>query len=147
LQEKPGDLALIQDLLERMAANRADFTLTFRLLSDAAVDPSADEPARAQFAEPGFFDEWAVRWRGRIAEEAGAPDERRAMMRAVNPAFIPRNHLVEDLIAAAVTRRDFEPFERMLTVLSRPYADQPGAERYAAPPKPDEVVLHTFCGT
>jgi uncharacterized protein YdiU (UPF0061 family) len=147
LEEKPGDLALIQDLLERMAANRADFTLTFRLLCDAAAEPAADGPVRAQFAEPGFFDEWAVRWRRRIADEAGAPDGRRTMMRAANPAFIPRNHLVEDLIAAAVTRRDFEPFERMLTVLSTPYDDQPGAERYAAPPKPDEVVLHTFCGT
>ena len=144
--ENPGDLALIQDLLERMAANSADFTLTFRLLSDAAADPAADD-VRAQFAEPGFFDEWAVRWRTRLADEGGSPEERRAIMRASNPALIPRNHLVEDLIAAAITRSDFEPFERMLTVLSRPYDDQPGAERYAAPPTPDEVVLHTFCGT
>ena len=147
LEEKPDDLALIQDLLERMAANRADFTLTFRLLGDAAVDPAADTAVRAQFAEPGFFDEWAERWRTRLVAEAGSPEARRAMMRASNPAFIPRNHLVEDMIAAAVTRRDYAPFERLLAVLSTPYDDQPGAERYAAPPKSDEVVLHTFCGT
>jgi serine/tyrosine/threonine adenylyltransferase len=147
LEEKPDDLALIQDLLERMAANRADFTLTFRLLSDAAVDPAADMAVRAQFAEPGFFDEWAVRWRARLDAETSSSKARDATMRASNPAFIPRNHLVEDLIAAAVTRRDFAPFERMLTVLSTPYDDQPGAERYATPPKPEEVVLHTFCGT
>jgi uncharacterized protein YdiU (UPF0061 family) len=147
LEERPDDLALIQDLLERMAANRADFTLTFRLLGDAAVDPAADAAVRAQFAEPGFFDEWAVRWRTRLAGEGGSPEARRAMMRASNPAFIPRNHRVEEMIAAAVTRQDYAPFERLLAVLSAPYDDQPGAERYAQPPRPDEIVHRTFCGT
>jgi uncharacterized protein YdiU (UPF0061 family) len=147
LEERPDDLALIQDLLERMAANRADFTLTFRLLGDAAVDPAADAAVRAQFAEPGFFDEWAVRWRTRLAGEGGSPEARRAMMRASNPAFIPRNHRVEEMIAAAVMRQDYAPFERLLAVLSAPYDDQPGAERYAQPPRPDEIVHRTFCGT
>jgi uncharacterized protein YdiU (UPF0061 family) len=147
LEEKPDDLALIQDLLERMAQNRADFTLTFRQLADAAADPAADAVVRAQFAEPGFFDEWAVRWRMRLASEGGSPEARREAMRTANPAFIPRNHLVEEMIAAAIVRRDFAPFERMLTVLSAPYDDQPGAERYAAAPTPDEIVHHTFCGT
>jgi len=147
LEERPDDLALIRDLLERMAANRADFTLTFRLLSDAAADPAMDGAVRAQFAEPEFFDEWAVRWRTRMADEGGSSETRRTLMRASNPAFIPRNHLVEDMIAAAVTRQDFGPFERMLTVLMTPYDDQPGAERYATPPKPDEIVHQTFCGT
>jgi uncharacterized protein YdiU (UPF0061 family) len=147
LEEQPDDLGLIQDLLERLAANRADFTLTFRRLSDAAVDPKADAAVRALFAEPGFFDEWATRWRARLAGEGGSSEARRALMRANNPAFIPRNHRVEEMIAAAVLRQDFSPFERMLTVLSAPYDDQPGAERYAQPPQPDEVVHQTFCGT
>ena len=147
LEERPDDLALIQDLLERMAANRADFTRTFRLLGDAAVDPAAAADVRAQFAEPGFFDEWAERWRTRLADEGGSPEARRAVMRASNPAFIPRNHLVEEMIAAAVVQQDYAPFERLLAVLSAPYDDQPGAERYAQPPKPDEIVHQTFCGT
>jgi len=147
LEERPDDLALIQDLLEGMAANRADFTLTFRLLADAAADPTADADVRAQFAEPGFFDAWAVRWRARLAGEGGSSDERRALMRANNPAFIPRNHLVEEMIAAAVISRDYAPFERLLAVLSAPYDEQPGAERYAQPPKPGEIVRQTFCGT
>ena len=68
-------------------------------------------------------------------------------MRAVNPAFIPRNHLVEAALSAAVEREDFGPFEELLDVLSRPFEDRPGLERYAMPPKPEERVLQTFCGT
>jgi uncharacterized protein YdiU (UPF0061 family) len=68
-------------------------------------------------------------------------------MRAANPAFIPRNHLVEAALKAAVEREDFGPFEDLLEALSRPYEDRPGLERYAAPPAPEERVLQTFCGT
>jgi len=68
-------------------------------------------------------------------------------MRAVNPAFIPRNHRVEAVIEAAVNNDDFAPFEELLTVLSKPYEDQPGFVDYADPPKPEQRVLQTFCGT
>jgi uncharacterized protein YdiU (UPF0061 family) len=75
------------------------------------------------------------------------PDVRGAAMRAVNPAFIPRNHLVEVALDAAVAREDFVPFEELLEALSRPYEERPGSERYAAPPAPEERVQQTFCGT
>ena len=68
-------------------------------------------------------------------------------MRAVNPAFIPRNHLVEAALAAAAERADFQPFETLLAVLSRPFQDDPNLERYATPPREEERVLQTFCGT
>jgi uncharacterized protein YdiU (UPF0061 family) len=68
-------------------------------------------------------------------------------MRAVNPAFIPRNHRVEEVIQAAVTSDDFAPFERLLTVLSKPYDDQGEFAGYADPPEPHQRVLKTFCGT
>jgi uncharacterized protein YdiU (UPF0061 family) len=68
-------------------------------------------------------------------------------MRAVNPMYIPRNHRVEAVIAAATERGDFAPFEELLAVLSRPYEDQPAFARYAQPPEPDERVTETFCGT
>jgi uncharacterized protein YdiU (UPF0061 family) len=68
-------------------------------------------------------------------------------MRAVNPAFIPRNHRIEAVIQAATSRDDFAPFEELLTVLSRPYEDQPAFLHYAEPPEPDQRVLQTFCGT
>jgi protein adenylyltransferase len=68
-------------------------------------------------------------------------------MRAVNPAVIPRNHIVEAALDAAVARQDFAPFEELLDVLSRPHEDQPAYERYAVPPTPEERVRQTFCGT
>jgi len=68
-------------------------------------------------------------------------------MRAVNPAFIPRNHRVEAVIDAAVHHDDFAPFEELLLVLSKPFEDQPRFAPYADPPKPHERVERTFCGT
>ena len=73
--------------------------------------------------------------------------KRRAAMRAVNPAFIPRNHLVEEALSAAVDNGDVSPFESLLTVLSSPYDDQPALACYADPPRLDQVVHQTFCGT
>ncbi len=141
----PDDVALARDLLDRMARNHADFTLTFRRLADAAASGD-DAPVRALFDDPATYDEWAVSWRGRLAQ-AGSADERRRAMRAVNPAFIPRNHRIQAVIAAAETASDFAPLGELLGVLSTPYDDQPGLARYAEPPRPEEVVHATFCGT
>jgi uncharacterized protein YdiU (UPF0061 family) len=129
-----GDEALITDLLTRMAGNQADFTNTFRTLAQGG--------ARDQFVNPGDFDDWEFRWRQRIAEEE-APEAR---MLAANPAFIPRNHRIEQMIAAAV-EGDYAPFERLVGVLARPYENQPDAADLAAPPLEGEVVAATFCGT
>ncbi len=141
------DLALVSDLLNRMAANEADFTLTFRRLSQAAADPAADADVRSLFADPTAYDEWAVRWRQRLSGEPQDGVTRRAVMCAVNPAFIPRNHRVQAVITAATEHDDFAPFEELLQVLSRPYEDQSKFAHYADPPRPQERVLQTFCGT
>ena len=146
-QPRPGDLSLAQDLLERMARNGADFTLIFRRLCDAAASPDGDASVRSLFTDPRSFDDWAARWRHRLAKEGGEANGRRAAMRAANPAFIPRNHLVEEAISAAVNDGNFLPFEGLLTVLSMPYEDQPAFGRYGDPPRPDQVVHQTFCGT
>ena len=74
-------------------------------------------------------------------------NERRAVMHAANPVFIPRNHLVEEAISAALNNGDFSPFESLLVVLSTPFEDQPALGRYTNPPRPDQVVHQTFCGT
>jgi uncharacterized protein YdiU (UPF0061 family) len=147
LQPRPDDLPLALDLLERMARNGADFTLTFRRLCDASSRPGGDAAVRSLFTDPSAFDDWAATWRHRLAEEGGEANERQAAMRAANPAFIPRNHLVGEAISAAVNEGDFSPFESLLTVLSTPYEDQPALSRYADPPRPDQVVHRTFCGT
>jgi uncharacterized protein YdiU (UPF0061 family) len=141
------DLNLAQDLLQRMAANRADFTLTFRRLCDAATDPECDAQVGSLFADPAAFGLWAPRWRRRLVDEPISTEERAEAMRQANPAFIPRNHLVEEALNAAIERQDFQPFEDKLDVVSRPFDSRPGLERYAAPAKDEERVLHTFCGT
>jgi uncharacterized protein YdiU (UPF0061 family) len=150
-EEREGDAALVRDLLTRMADNKADFTLTFRRLSDAidATDehPAADARVSALFEDPAAFDEWAVRWRRRLASESQSAAERQSIMRSVNPAFIPRNHLIEEVIVAAVEEADLAPFHRLAEVLESPYEEQPAKERYAAPPSPEEIVHQTFCGT
>ncbi len=145
----PGeeDEGLVTDLLDRMAANHADFTLTFRGLAEAATDPSADARVGALFDDPSAFAGWAARWRARLSEAGRPPAEAAAAMRATNPAVIPRNHLVEEAIAAAVDRDDLAPFEALVEALSRPFADRPEGERVTLPPRPEEVVRATFCGT
>jgi uncharacterized protein YdiU (UPF0061 family) len=148
LQQRPEDMALGQDLLDRMASNRADFTLTFRHLSDAVVSPDGDTVVRSLFTDPNAYDEWASKWRRRLADDGeGTAEGRAAVMRGANPAFIPRNHLVEEALSAAVNHGDLSPFDNLLTVLSRPYDDQPGHRIYAEPPRPEQVVRQTFCGT
>jgi uncharacterized protein YdiU (UPF0061 family) len=144
---RDGDDALAQDLLDAMAKNQADFTLTFRRLSDAALEPIEDASVRQLFTDPAAYDEWTVRWRQRIGDEPQDAATRRNAMRFVNPAFIPRNHRIEAVIEAAVNRDDFAPFEELLAVLSKPYDDQPAFADYADPPGPDQRVLQTFCGT
>jgi serine/tyrosine/threonine adenylyltransferase len=97
LESRQDDLSLARDLLARMANNGADYTLTFRRLCDAAVNSEADDITISRlFKDPGAFDDWAARWRQRLSEEGAQASYRQAVMRASNPAFIPRNHLVEE---------------------------------------------------
>jgi uncharacterized protein YdiU (UPF0061 family) len=134
------DDVLIGEFLALLAPNQADFTLAFRRLCDAADGDVAQ--LRAMFAEPAAVDGWILKWRQHRGQSS--PDG--AALRKVNPAFTPRNHRIEAMIAAAVGG-DFAPFEELLTVLARPYDDQPKFEAYAEPPLPEQRVLQTFCGT
>ena len=145
--EREGDLQLIQDLLERMTTNHADFTLTLRRLCDAAESPQADKLVRAAFDNPEAYDSWARTWRERLQLEPTSAAARAESMRQANPVYIPRNHLVEEVIRAAVDRNDFQPFEELLKVTGNPYEERPGLDRYALPARPEERVCQTFCGT
>ncbi|TAY16181.1 YdiU family protein [Rhizobium leguminosarum] len=145
--EEDGDLELVQALLSLMQVQGADFTLAFRRLSDLAGDDAAAPAFAAGFREPDTSGAWLTQWRERLSRDAQTATERAIAMRSVNPAFIPRNHRVEQVIKAAVEDGDFSLFEALLSVLSKPYEDQPGFAAYREPPKPDERVLATFCGT
>ena len=131
-----------------MADNKADFTLTFRRLCDVVDESSGTgERVSSLFEDPAAFDDWAVRWRKRLASEKRSHFERQSDMCSVNPAFIPRNHLIEEVIEAAVEEGNLTPFEQIMEVLASPFENQPGRERHAAPPRPEEIVHQTFCGT
>ncbi len=145
MEARDDDLVLARDFLAAMAEGQADFTLTFRALCNAATGD--DVTLRAQFSEQAAIDAWLMRWRARIADEGGDMKARAAMMRGANPAFIPRNHRIEQVITAAVENGDFTPFETLVTVLAKPYDDQPEFAEYRNAPRPEEVVTRTFCGT
>ncbi|GAN68371.1 protein adenylyltransferase SelO [Acetobacter orleanensis] len=141
--EQADDTDLFRSLLETMQETQADFTQTFRALSSEGAISGENVPELL-----AAFGPWLARWRQRLAgEEEGTVSARVAAMQKVNPAFIPRNHLVEAMIRAAVDEGDFSKFEALLAVCTRPYDDQPGKEAYARPAQPSERVRHTFCGT
>jgi uncharacterized protein YdiU (UPF0061 family) len=131
-----GDDAVVGEFLKLLADNQVDYTLAFRRLCDAADGEAA--ALRAMFADPAGFDSWLGGWRQRRPLDGTA-------MRRVNPAVIPRNHRVEAAIEAALGG-DFAPFEELHAVLGRPY-EEPALAGYAEPPRPEERVTQTFCGT
>jgi serine/tyrosine/threonine adenylyltransferase len=142
-----GDRQLAEDLLQAMQRNQADYTLSFRALCAAAANAQDDAMARGHFRNARDYDEWAQRWRVRLSRESTPLELRAESMQHANPAYIPRNHRVEQVIVAAVERGDFAPFEELSLVLAAPYAARTAFARYADPPQPEERVLQTFCGT
>jgi uncharacterized protein YdiU (UPF0061 family) len=146
-----GDADLINRLLATMHNAGADFTLTFRGLALEAENPTHAPGGRSGlrelFGTDSAIDEWLRDWQRRLANDPHSAAERGAAMRCVNPAFIPRNHQVEAALAAASNEGDYQPFQQLLGILQRPYADQPEHASYAQPPEPSEGVFKTFCGT
>ena len=142
-----GDIGLVGEFLDLLATNQVDFTIAFRRLSDAADDVPAKDELRGLFQDGPGFDAWWIRRRERLAREPETVENRRMRMRAVNPAFIPRNHRIEEMIQAATGANDFAPFHELLSVLARPFDDQPDFARYLESPQPHERVCQTFCGT
>ena len=142
------DKSLIEALLNVMAVNHADFTLTFYYLSQLWAQSSEhDGDCRSLFDSPAQFDEWVVTWRGRLSRETRSDEARQANMRAVNPVYIPRNHQIEAAIRAAEDEGDFSVFHDLHEVLQNPFVRQAGKEHYQLPPEPEEVIQYTFCGT
>ena len=141
-----GDESLMEDLLALMTEEKADFTLTFRRLADLAdVDSAASVADLYEF--PVSFQPWLDRWQKRTEVESTSKTERQRDMYLANPVFIPRNHLVEEVIHAAVYEENLAPFRQLLAILEDPHVYKPDLARYATPPQPSQVVTQTFCGT
>ena len=143
--EQAGDLKLANDLLAIMEAANADFTLVFRRLSE--VLRGNPEVARSLFDDPSGFNDWTTRWQDRLAQDEAAPTARADAMDRVNPIYIPRNHKVEEALAAAVDLNNLAPFTELLAVLSQPFDEIEGRESYANPAPVVDTTYQTFCGT
>jgi len=143
---EPGDAtgALVDDLLTLLHAQAVDHTAGFRAL--AAWLRGDEAPARSLVAEPQALEAWAGRWRAQLAHEGTDPHAAAAAMDRVNPVYIPRNHRVEEALAAA-SAGDLEPVHRLVEVLRRPYEERPGLEDYATPAPAGGDRYVTFCGT
>ncbi len=138
------DKLLVQDWLELLDRHDVDFTLGWRRLVDAAM--GKPESLEALFPSPDLLRPWLERWRRRISLQSTSATAE--AMRAVNPVYIPRNHLVEEALAAASDRNDLTLFERLLDATTSPYDERQGLENYAQPaPREFTTCYKTFCGT
>ena len=143
-----ADTALVEDLFQLMSEHSMDFTLTFRRLADLANESAGSSAAVGELFEiPDALLPWLAQWRQRQQQEANTPAQRQAIMYSANPAFIPRNHLVEDVIQAGTRDNDLAPFFKLNEVLASPFEYRPEDSRYAIPPRPEQEVRQTFCGT
>ena len=140
LNEEADDNALVEDMLDGMQRQGADFTNTFRDLSSGSL------PEASVFRAPDFK-QWFERWRARLKRQPDSWEASRRLMNAHNPAVIPRNHRVEEALAAAVERGDFTVMEKLLDVRAYPYQDPPRDEGYHLPAPPSAEPYRTFCGT
>ncbi len=139
------DELLIRDLLNLMSANTADFSQCFRLLSRSVSNSSAG--AAELFADKQGWANWAARWQQRLAEQSIDLIQISQQMDNTNPAVIARNHLVAAAIAQATEQADLTLFNRLHQALATPYSLSDDNADFALPPKPQQLVKNTFCGT
>ncbi|MCX7922574.1 MAG: YdiU family protein [Clostridia bacterium] len=138
--EEPEDESLIKDLLSIMHKYRADYTNTFRALT-------FDKQSDMTLFGTTEFAQWNERWQARLGRQQESKASSQQLMSNNNPALIPRNHRVEEALEAAVKQGDYSVMERLLDVLSKPYAHSPEQDDYTTLPAPSTCRYRTFCGT
>jgi uncharacterized protein YdiU (UPF0061 family) len=146
---REGDEELAQQLLAALEQHGLDFTLAFRRLAELAAEqaPQGDASVASLIELPEALEGWIGRWRSRLGEQPADLAARAAMLSEHCPALIPRNHQVERVIAAAVEREDLGPFNQLVDGLARPFDLDAERRDLALPPRPEERVTATFCGT
>jgi len=140
ITEEENDLPLINELLQLMYLNKIDFTNTFRKLSLSLMIN------QDQFSETELL-KWIIRWKDRLSRQTTSLQESVNLMHLHNPAFIPRNHKVEEALDAATNQNDFSLIHKLLNVLSQPYLEQPNFSDYQTLPESNDNNYKTFCGT
>lgn len=139
--QEADDISLAEDLLMYMQKNKADFTNTFRLLGEVALN-------NAEIYQDAGFKNWLDTWKARLSRQNETFDESLILMRSANPKVIPRNHLVEDALNAAVNNNDMTVLNDLLLRLSAPYADFNHPPKYTQESEPlFDQQYKTYCGT
>ncbi|KQX68952.1 protein adenylyltransferase SelO [Paenibacillus sp. Root444D2] len=138
--EEQQDESLIKDLLTMMQKYSADYTNTFRALT-------FDKPEESALFGNTEFTQWHEQWQERLGRQQETKDSSQQLMRSSNPAIIPRNHRVEEALEAAVKQGDYSVMERLLNVLSRPFAHSPEQADFSTLPLLSDHPYQTFCGT
>ncbi|WP_320006195.1 protein adenylyltransferase SelO family protein [Maridesulfovibrio sp.] len=136
---------LLNEFLEILQKSKVDFTNSFRELGKAVRHEHS--ALLELFADRELLQNWLEKWRGELKKQGIAPETATKAMNSNNPAFIPRNHRVEEAINAAIEHNDFEPCKKLITILLLPYEEQPEYAEYMNFPEPNERVYQTFCGT
>jgi uncharacterized protein YdiU (UPF0061 family) len=134
--EESDDTPLIQSLLDWMQQTKADFTNTFRALSGSSSATLSQDPA---------YLDWHQRWQSRLSRQSQSARQVTEQMQHHNPAFIPRNHKVEEALAAAVENDDLSVMRRLQAVLAKPYDHSQDHPDYSMPSNSESY--QTFCGT
>ena len=147
LSAQDGDETLVKGWLNLLLENKMDFTIAFRGLCGAERGTEEKDFFRSLFTDVAAFDTWFLTWQMRAIREPLSMDERAELMRQSNPARIPRNHRIEEVIRAAEDKGDFAPFEEMLACIAEPYEDKAEFAKCELAPEPGEEVTRTFCGT
>ncbi|MCX7745314.1 MAG: YdiU family protein [Clostridia bacterium] len=138
--EEEQDESLVESLLSMMHKHHADYTNTFRALT-------FDTPKDMALFGTLEFAQWHERWRVRLSRQQESKAASKQLMQNSNPAIIPRNRRVEEALEAAVKQGDYSVMERLLNVLSNPYAYTSEQDEYSTPPAPSTCPYRTFCGT
>ena len=138
--EEEQDESFIEELFSMMKKYNSDYTNTFIALT---FDKRLDN----EMVHSEEFSKWSQRWKERLGRQQESKDSSQQLMKTSNPAVIPRNHRVEEALEAAVKHGDYSVMERLLGILSKPYAHTEEQEEYSAPPTPSSCKYRTFCGT
>ncbi len=142
-----ADRTLANDLLRLMHEHRIDFTLGFRRLS-ALLRGQPDRLHAVWGGGAPALEGWLDRWRARLQASGEAQTDIADRMDAINPLYIPRNHLVENALDAATESGDLRSFEHLLAIVTDPYTERDGHARAALPGTPEQTAgYRTFCGT
>jgi len=146
--KKENDEKLIDSLLLQMEKHKTDFTLTFRNLCTLVMDNNESDfqKFRNHFSNSKDINNWLSNWKSRLSFEKRNKDNIFTFIKDINPAYIPRNHRIEEMINKAL-EGDYSLFNLLNEILSTPFNDQKEYQEYQVPPKENQIVKQTFCGT